>query len=117
MAAVGTTAVLGIDVGTTATKALLLRPDGTHEFGAWPSAADPLDVWPRVKAWLPSGITVEAVGVTAHGPSAVTGARLEHRHITPNHKLRSLIASANPVAVEPGVPGGAGGEVTFTIAG
>ena len=32
---------LGLDVGTTATKAVLLNPDGTTEFGAWPSSADP----------------------------------------------------------------------------
>jgi mannitol-1-phosphate 5-dehydrogenase len=65
-------AVLGIDVGTTSTKVVLLKPDGSHEFGSWPSTEDLLAVWPQVKEWLAehAGDRIGRLGITTHGPSA-----------------------------------------------
>jgi len=60
---------LGIDVGTSATKVLLLSPDSTWEMGVWPSSEG---LWDNLRNWLgEKGKCVNRVGITAHGPSAV----------------------------------------------
>ena len=60
---------LGIDVGTTATKALILGHSGKWEMASWPSSEW---TWGHLKEWLSSrGCEVERVGITAHGPSAL----------------------------------------------
>ncbi|MDP6099027.1 MAG: hypothetical protein QF566_02495 [Candidatus Thalassarchaeaceae archaeon] len=60
---------LGIDVGTSATKVILLRPDGQWDMDCWPSSEG---VWNNLRAWLGSnGEMVDRVGITGHGPSAI----------------------------------------------
>ena len=60
---------LGIDVGTSATKVLLLRSDGQWDMDCWPSSEG---VWNNLRAWLGSnGEMVDRVGITGHGPSAI----------------------------------------------
>ena len=60
---------LGIDVGTTATKALLLANDSTWELNSW-SSGDGL--WNNLRNWLGNrGESIDRVGITAHGPSAI----------------------------------------------
>ncbi len=60
---------LGIDVGTSATKVLLLKSDSTWEMHVWPSSED---LWGNLREWLGSrGLRIERVGITTHGPSAV----------------------------------------------
>jgi len=60
---------LGIDVGTSATKVLLLKPDSSWEMHVWPS---PEGLWGNLRDWLGSrGQQIERVGITTHGPSAV----------------------------------------------
>ena len=76
---------LGIDVGTSATKVLLLRPDGQWEMHSWPSSEG---VWDNLREWLDSppdlpggspgdktrfrrGELIGKVGITGHGPSAI----------------------------------------------
>ncbi len=60
---------LGIDVGTSATKVLLLSPDSTWEMGVWPTSEG---LWENLRNWLgDKGKLVNCVGITTHGPSAV----------------------------------------------
>ena len=60
---------LGIDVGTSATKVLLLHPDGTWEMNSWPSSEG---VWDNLRTWLgKKGELIDRVGITGHGPSAI----------------------------------------------
>ncbi len=60
---------LGIDVGTSATKVLLLQPDGQWEMHSWPSSEG---VWGNLREWLSErGELVIRVGITGHGPSAI----------------------------------------------
>ena len=60
---------LGIDVGTSATKVLLLHPDSTWEMGVWPTSEG---LWGNLRNWLVNkGEMIDRVGITAHGPSAV----------------------------------------------
>ena len=90
---------LGIDVGTTATKVLLLSENGEWLMESWPSSED---VWHNLRRWLSQpfngdkphsghsdapptptdgpvgdepllrrGERVTRVGITAHGPSAI----------------------------------------------
>jgi len=60
---------LGIDVGTSATKVLLLSPDSTWEMGVWPT---PEGLWENLRNWLgEKGKRVGRVGITTHGPSAI----------------------------------------------
>ncbi len=60
---------LGIDVGTSATKVLLLQPDGQWEMHSWSSAEG---VWDNLREWLAErGQLVVRVGITGHGPSAI----------------------------------------------
>ena len=60
---------LGIDVGTSATKVLLLRSNGQWDMDSWPSSEG---VWDNLRAWLGSnGEMVDRVGITGHGPSAI----------------------------------------------
>ncbi|MDP6741835.1 MAG: hypothetical protein QF807_03935 [Candidatus Thalassarchaeaceae archaeon] len=60
---------LGIDVGTSATKVLLLRSDGQWDMASWPSSEG---VWDNLRAWLGSNAEmVDRVGITGHGPSAI----------------------------------------------
>ena len=60
---------LGIDVGTSATKVLLLEADSTWEMGVWPSSEE---LWGNLRDWLANrGENITRVGITTHGPSAV----------------------------------------------
>ena len=60
---------LGIDVGTSATKVLLLHPDGTWEMNSWASSEG---VWDNLRTWLgKKGELIDRVGITGHGPSAI----------------------------------------------
>ncbi len=60
---------LGIDVGTTATKALLLSEDSSWELHSWPSEED---MWTKLRNWLSKKeCQIDRVGITTHGPSAV----------------------------------------------
>ena len=60
---------LGIDVGTSATKVLLLKPDSTWEMQVWPSSEG---LWENLRNWLGDrGQQIDRVGITTHGPSAV----------------------------------------------
>ena len=60
---------LGIDVGTSATKVLLLKPDSTWEMQVWPSSER---LWVNLRDWLGvRGQQIDRVGITAHGPSAI----------------------------------------------
>ncbi len=60
---------LGVDIGTSATKVLLLSPDSTWEMGVWPT---PEGLWENLRNWLgEKGKRVGRVGITAHGPSAI----------------------------------------------
>ena len=60
---------LGIDVGTSATKVLLLKPDSTWEMQVWPSSEG---LWDNLRNWLGDrGQDIDRVGITTHGPSAV----------------------------------------------
>ncbi len=60
---------LGIDVGTSATKVLLLNQDLTWEMGSWPSSDD---LWSNLRTWLGErGKKIGRVGITTHGPSAI----------------------------------------------
>ena len=60
---------LGIDVGTSATKVLLLQSDSTWEMGVWPSSEG---LWDNLQNWLGNrGQQITRVGITTHGPSAV----------------------------------------------
>ena len=60
---------LGIDVGSTAIKVLLLNTDSSWEMHQWSSQEG---LWPNLRAWLESKDTqIERVGITAHGPSAI----------------------------------------------
>ncbi len=60
---------LGIDVGSTAIKVLLLNTDTSWEMHQWPSCEG---LWPNLRAWLDGKETrIERVGITAHGPSAI----------------------------------------------
>jgi len=68
---------LGIDVGTTATKVILLKPTGEWEMDSWPSEEG---VWENLRTWLDGlgeivgseglGREISRVGITGHGPSA-----------------------------------------------
>jgi mannitol-1-phosphate 5-dehydrogenase len=68
---------LGIDVGTTATKVILLKPTGEWEMESWPSEEG---VWENLRTWLDRpdeivdseglGRGISRVGITGHGPSA-----------------------------------------------
>ena len=63
------TLTLGIDVGTSATKVLLLNPDSSWEMHVWPSSEG---LWENLRDWLgPRGQRIHRVGITTHGPSAV----------------------------------------------
>ena len=60
---------LGVDIGTTSTKVLLLKSDSTWEMTAWPSNEG---LWNKLRNWLGErGKNITRVGITAHGPSAV----------------------------------------------
>ena len=60
---------LGIDVGTSATKVLLLHQDSTWEMESWPSSEG---LWTNLQKWLGErGKQIERVGITTHGPSAI----------------------------------------------
>ena len=60
---------LGIDVGTSATKVLLLKSDSSWEMHVWPSSED---LWSNLREWLGNrGQHIERLGITTHGPSAV----------------------------------------------
>ena len=60
---------LGIDVGTSATKVLLLNNAGKWDMESWPSSEG---VWDNLREWLGSrGEVVTRVGITGHGPSAI----------------------------------------------
>tara|TARA_X000001036_G_scaffold50129_1_gene40030 strand:+ start:774 stop:2780 length:2007 start_codon:yes stop_codon:yes gene_type:complete len=60
---------LGVDIGTSATKVLLLKSDSTWEMGTWPTSEG---LWNQLRNWLGErGNSVSRVGITAHGPSAV----------------------------------------------
>ena len=60
---------LGIDVGSTSTKALLLNTDSSWDMHEWPSKEG---LWTNLRAWLEKMETkIERVGITAHGPSAI----------------------------------------------
>ncbi len=60
---------LGIDVGTTATKALLLSEDSSWELHSWPSDES---LWRNLRNWLAEKkCQIERVGITTHGPSVV----------------------------------------------
>ena len=60
---------LGIDVGSTATKVILLNTDSSWEMHEWPSREG---LWPNLRAWLETKEgNIERVGITAHGPSAI----------------------------------------------
>ena len=60
---------LGIDVGTSATKVLLLKTDSTWEMDVWPSTEG---LWEPLRNWLGNrGQYITRVGITTHGPSAV----------------------------------------------
>ena len=61
---------LGIDVGTSATKVLLLHADGQWEMHSWPSSED---IWGNLQDWLANGKgeRITRVGITGHGPSAI----------------------------------------------
>ena len=60
---------LGIDIGSSATKALLLNADSTWEMHEWPSIEG---LWQNLRTWLDERETqIERVGITAHGPSAI----------------------------------------------
>jgi len=65
---VNLTLTLGIDIGTTATKVLLLRKDGSWDLSSWPSQEN---VWENLRKWLyKRGQQVTRVGITSHTPSA-----------------------------------------------
>ena len=60
---------LGIDVGTSATKVLLLKSDSAWEMHVWPSSEG---LWKNLREWLGNrGQEIERVGITTHGPSAL----------------------------------------------
>jgi mannitol-1-phosphate 5-dehydrogenase len=60
---------LGIDVGTSATKVLLLNNVGKWDMESWPTDEG---VWRNLREWLGErGETVTRVGITGHGPSAI----------------------------------------------
>ena len=60
---------LGIDVGSTSTKALLLNTDSSWDMHEWPSKEG---LWTNLRAWLETKEgNIERVGITAHGPSAI----------------------------------------------
>ncbi len=60
---------LGIDVGTSATKVLLLKSDSTWEMEVWSSTEG---LWEPLRNWLGHrGQCISRVGITTHGPSAV----------------------------------------------
>ena len=60
---------LGIDVGSTATKVVLLNTDSSWEMHEWSSKDD---LWSNLRTWLQSKETqITRVGITAHGPSAI----------------------------------------------
>ena len=60
---------LGIDVGTSATKVLLLDNCGEWDIGSWPTSEG---LWNNLQHWLSGrGESVVRVGVTGHGPSAI----------------------------------------------
>ena len=60
---------LGIDVGTTATKVLLLSDDSSWQLHSWPSEEG---LWNNLRKWLGNrGEKIDRVGITAHGPSVV----------------------------------------------
>ena len=60
---------LGIDVGTSATKVLLLDDSGEWEMDSWPTSEG---IWDNLQHWLSErGESVVRVGITGHGPSAI----------------------------------------------
>ena len=60
---------LGIDVGTSATKVLLLNNAGKWDMESWPTSEA---VWGNLRKWLGErGESVTRVGITGHGPSAI----------------------------------------------
>jgi len=60
---------LGLDVGTSATKVLLLKSDSTWEMGVWPTSEG---LWNPLRDWLGNKKQkITRVGITTHGPSAV----------------------------------------------
>ena len=60
---------LGIDVGTSATKVILLNEQSEWEMHSWPSSED---VWNNLKEWLSNKDgEINRVGITGHGPSAI----------------------------------------------
>ncbi|MEE2812721.1 MAG: hypothetical protein VX627_06860 [Candidatus Thermoplasmatota archaeon] len=60
---------LGIDVGTSSTKVILLNEESEWDMHVWPSSEG---VWNNLKQWL-DGRTenIIRVGITGHGPSAI----------------------------------------------
>ncbi len=63
------TLTLGIDVGTSATKVLLLNNQSEWEMHSWPSSEN---LWSNLKNWLSEKRgKIVRVGITGHGPSAI----------------------------------------------
>jgi mannitol-1-phosphate 5-dehydrogenase len=65
---------LGIDVGTSATKVILLAESGKWKMHSWPSSDG---VWSNLKVWLNAMLkdcvnsAITRVGITGHGPSVI----------------------------------------------
>jgi len=60
---------LGIDVGTSATKVLLLDNSSEWVMDSWPTSES---LWDNLLHWLDGrGESVVRVGITGHGPSAI----------------------------------------------
>lgn len=60
---------LGIDVGTSATKVLLLDNSSKWVMSSWPTSEG---LWNNLQNWLSGrGESVVRVGITGHGPSAI----------------------------------------------
>lgn len=60
---------LGIDVGTSATKVLLLDNSNEWKMDSWPTSES---LWDNLLHWLDGrGESVVRVGITGHGPSAI----------------------------------------------
>ncbi len=60
---------LGIDVGTSATKVLLLDNSNEWVMDSWPTSGS---LWDNLLHWLDGrGKSIVRVGITGHGPSAI----------------------------------------------